>query len=161
MARHTETRILPYSAELMYAVVADVEKYPEFLPWCRALRVLTRECRPDCDVLLAEMEVGFGHLRDRYTSRVILNSAGKRIEVTQNAGPFRRLENRWQFAPAGEGARVDFLIDFEFRNPLINALAGGAFDHAMRRMADAFEARARILNGRNRIPDIALAIRDV
>jgi coenzyme Q-binding protein COQ10 len=147
MPQHTETRIVPYTADLMYRIVADVEKYPEFLPWCLALRVLARECKPDGDVLTAEMTVGFGAFRDRYVSRVLLDPRVRTIDVTQDAGPFSRLENRWRFTPEGAGARarVDFHIAFEFRNPLLNAVAGKAFGHAMRRMESAFEARAKTL----------------
>jgi coenzyme Q-binding protein COQ10 len=129
----------------MYAVVADVEKYPEFLPWCLGLRVLSRESHPDSEVLLAEMTVGFAALRDRYTSLVILHPKERCIDVTQSRGPFKHLENRWCFTPQGKGAKVDFLIAFEFKNALLNAVAGKAFEHAMRQMESAFEARAKAL----------------
>jgi coenzyme Q-binding protein COQ10 len=147
MPLHSETRIVPYTADLMYRIVADVEKYPEFLPWCLALRVLARECKPDGDVLTAEMTVGFGGFRDSYVSRVTLDPNVRRIDVTQANGPFRRLENHWRFTPEGAGARVEFHIEFEFKNPLFNAVAGKAFGHAMRHMESAFEARAKVLSG--------------
>ncbi len=146
MTTHAESRILPYAADLMYAVVADVEKYPEFLPWCVALRILSRERVKDRDVLRAEMLVGFGALRERYTSRVVLDAAARTIDVVQTDGPFRQLENHWRFTPEGEGCRVDFSIAFEFENRLLDAVAGKAFELVLLKMTDAFEARARALS---------------
>jgi coenzyme Q-binding protein COQ10 len=130
----------------MYAVVADVEKYPEFLPWCAALRILSKERVKDRDVLRAEMLVGFGALRERYTSRVVLDPVALTVDVTQTDGPFRQLESHWRFTPESEGCRVDFSIAFEFRNRLLNAVAGNAFEQALLKMTDAFEARARALS---------------
>ncbi len=145
MSTHSETRILPYSADLMYSVVADIEKYPEFLPWVVALRVLRREQVREHQVLFAEMAVGYGALRERYTSRVVLDPIDRRIDVTQTEGPFRQLENHWRFTPDGNGSRVDFTIAFEFKSRLLNAVAGTALEKVMFRMADAFEARAKAL----------------
>jgi coenzyme Q-binding protein COQ10 len=130
----------------MYAVVADVEKYPEFLPWVVALRVLRREVVRDRDVLFAEMAVGYGALRERYTSRVVLDPKDRRIDVVQTEGPFRQLENHWHFTPTEKGSVVDFSIAFEFRSKLLNAVAGAALEKVMFRMADAFEARAKALS---------------
>jgi coenzyme Q-binding protein COQ10 len=132
----------------MYAVVADVERYPEFLPWCAGLRVLSRERIDQCEELRAEMLVGFGALRERYTSRVVLDATAHTVDVTQTEGPFRQLANHWRFAPEGEGCRVDFSIAFEFRNRLLGAVAGTAFEHVVLKMADAFEARAKALSGK-------------
>ena len=146
MTTHAESRVLPYTADVMYAVVADVEKYPEFLPWCAALRILSKERVKDRDVLRAEMLVGFGALRERYTSRVVLDPVALTVDVTQTDGPFRQLESRWRFTPQSEGCRVDFSIAFEFKNRLLNAVAGNAFEQALLKMTDAFEARARALS---------------
>jgi coenzyme Q-binding protein COQ10 len=143
---HAESRLLPYTADVMYAVVADVEKYPEFLPWCAALRILSKERVKDRDVLRAEMLVGFGALRERYTSRVVLDPVALTVDVTQTDGPFRQLESHWRFTPESEGCRVDFSIAFEFKNRLLNAVAGNAFEQALLKMTDAFEARARALS---------------
>ena len=145
MTQHSESRHVPYSADLMFSIVADVERYPEFLPWVNALRILSREKDGDKEILVAEMIVGFRGLRERYTSRVILDRGARTIDVTQAQGPFARLENHWRFTPEGEGARVDFAIDFEFKNRLLNAVAGGAFALAQKRMTSAFEERARSL----------------
>jgi coenzyme Q-binding protein COQ10 len=150
---HSESRIVPYTADLMYSVVADVERYPEFLPWVVALRVLSREHVKNRDVLLAEMSVGFGALRERYTSRVICDPAGFAIDVAQTEGPFRILENHWRFTPEGPessgGCRVDFSIQFEFKNRVLNAVASGAFERVTRKMTDAFEARAKAVTMNN------------
>jgi coenzyme Q-binding protein COQ10 len=146
---HSESGVLPYTADLMYAVVVDVERYPEFLPWCLALRVLSRESVKDRDVLRAEMLVGFGAFRERYTSRVVLDAAARTVDVTQTDGPFRQLESHWRFTPQDEGCRVDFSIAFEFRNRLLNVVAGTAFEQALLKMTDAFAARARALSNRS------------
>ena len=142
MISHRETRIVPYPAELMYAVVSDVEKYPEFLPWVVALRVLSRgENR-----LTAEMAVGYGALRERYTSDVVLDPSALRVDVAQTKGPFKTLENHWRFAPSGEGCcEIEFSILFEFKSRLLHSVAGAKFEKVMLRLADAFEARAKTL----------------
>ena len=146
MTSHIESRVVPYTADLMFEVVADVEQYPRFLPWVLALRVLSREQEGQREVVRAEMAVGYGALRERYISHVTLDPVARKIDVVQNEGPFRFLENRWQFVPKGSGCEVHFAIAFEFRNRMLNAVAGKAFGLVMMRMADAFEARARALS---------------
>jgi coenzyme Q-binding protein COQ10 len=130
----------------MYAVVGDVERYPEFLPWILALRVKAHEHVKDRDVLIAEMSVGYGALRERYTSRVVLDPVGLAIDVVQTDGPFRVLENHWRFTPVSASCRVDFVIKFEFRSKLLSAVASRAFERVVLKMADAFEARAKALS---------------
>ena len=130
----------------MFQVVADVEQYPKFLPWVVALRVLAREHVKSRDVLTAEMAVGYGALREKYTSRVILDPAARTIDVAQTSGPFKQLENHWRFTPEGEGCRVDFSLAYEFKSKILNAVAGAAFGKVYVRMADAFEARAKVLS---------------
>ena len=130
----------------MFQVVADVEQYPKFLPWVVALRVLAREHVKSRDVLTAEMAVGYGALREKYTSRVLLDPAARTIDVAQTSGPFKQLENHWRFTPEGEGCRVDFSLAYEFKSKLLNAVAGAAFGKVYVRMADAFEARAKSLS---------------
>lgn len=146
MTAHSETRTVPYTADLMFEVVADVERYPEFLPWCVALRVLSREQVKNREVLTAEMAVGYGALREKYTSRVILDRGAKTIDVTQTSGPFKQLENHWRFTSVAEGCQVDFALAYEFRNRVLNAVAGAAFGRVYVKMADAFEARAKQLS---------------
>ena len=145
MPAHSESRILPYTPDFIYAIVADVERYPEFVPWCAGLRILAHEPMPWGEVLWAETLVGYKALRERYESRVELEPP-VRIDVTQTEGPFKRLENHWRFAPAGSGCRVDFSILFEFRSRLLGRVAGAALGLVMTQMTDAFEARARALS---------------
>ncbi len=145
MTAHSETRIVPYTADLMFQVVADVEKYPQFLPWCVGLRVLKREHVKARDVLLAEMLVGYKAIREKYTSRVVIDPAGRTIDVAQTDGPFRILENHWRFTPEGEGCRIELALAYEFRSRMLNVVANAAFGRVYAKMADAFEARARSL----------------
>ena len=142
MISHRETRLVAFPAALMYAVVSDVEKYPEFLPWVVALRVLSRRENG----MTAEMAVGYGGLRERYTSDVALDPVQHRIDVVQTKGPFKTLENHWRFTPKDEGCEVEFSIQFEFKSRLLHGVAGHAFEKVMLKMADAFEARAAALS---------------
>ena len=142
MIAHRETRTVPYSAELMYAVVSGVEQYPEFLPWVLALRVLSRHESG----MTAEMAVGYGALRERYTSAIKLDPGTHRIDVAQIKGPFKTLENHWQFTPCNGGCEVTFSILFEFKSRLLHSVAGAKFEKIMLKMADAFEARAAALS---------------
>jgi coenzyme Q-binding protein COQ10 len=144
---HSEIRELPYTAEQMYAVVADMEQYPQFLPWCLSLRVLSRAKEGNVDVQTAEMVVSYHAVRERYVSRVRLDPAARIIEAVHIQGPFEKLINRWRFEPKGKGSRVHFFIDFAFKNWLLSAVAGIAFDRTVVRMADAFVDRARQLYG--------------
>ena len=130
MTEHSESRIVPYTADLMYRIVADIERYPEFLPWVAALRVLSRGEKE----MVAEMAVGYGPFRERYTSRVSLDPAARSIDVVEIKGPFRRLENHWRFTPHKDGCRIDFSIVFEFRNPLLQAAASKAFENVVLKM---------------------------
>src|SRR5471032_1206410 len=111
----------------MFQVVADVEQYPKFLPWVVALRVLSREHVKNRDVLSAEMAVGYGALREKYTSQVILDQVARTIDVAQTSGPFKQLENHWRFTPLAPGCEVQFSLAYEFRNRVLNAVAGAAF----------------------------------
>lgn len=147
MPRHEETRILPYAPGEMFAVVADVERYPEFLPWCTALRVRARRRDEGAEIVVAEMLVGYKGLRERFTSRVRLDPSAGVIEVTDIDGPFSRLLNRWRFVPAAEGVAVHFLIDFEFRSRILAFLARNAFASVLLHMIEAFERRAHTLYG--------------
>lgn len=134
----------------MFKVVADVEQYPRFLPWVIGLRVLSRAALDaGREVIHAEMAVGYGALRERYTSRVELDPPSRSIDVVQTDGPFRQLENHWRFVPEESGCYVHFSIVFEFRNRMLNAVAARAFGRVMLRMTDAFEARARALSNQS------------
>lgn len=143
MAHHHERRELPFSAQQMYRLVADVDRYPEFLPWVIGTRI-----RSDSDTeMLADMIVGFLNLRETFSSRV-RKTPGRRIEVDYLDGPLKELNNVWIFEDAsGGGCIVDFTVDFTFRNRVFQTIAGQFFDKALRKMTDAFIARAEALYG--------------
>jgi coenzyme Q-binding protein COQ10 len=144
---HSETRVVPYTADLMFSVVADVEAYPTFIPWVSALHVVSREHSAGRDVLHARMTVGFRSFKESYTSRVTLDRENRTIDVVQtDGGPFRQLENHWRFMPMGEQCRIDFTIAFVLRNPVLNAIAGAAFGRVLLRTQDGFLNRARELS---------------
>lgn len=127
----------------MYDLVADVEKYPDFLPWCIALRVLKREETETGGTLYAEMVVAYKVFREKFRSSVTFDRKNNVIEAEYLNGPFRNLYNRWQFTDLPEGgSEVDFEIDFEFRSILLQATAQAVFDKAFARMSEAFVNRA-------------------
>ena len=142
MPTHAEERVLPYTPEQLFALVADVERYPEFLPWCVGARI--KERQPD--LIVADLIIGFRMFRERFTSRVSLDRPG-RIDVTYADGPFRYLNNHWTFTPAAGGCRVGFFVDFEFKSRLLQRVIEVLFGEAVRRMVGAFEKRARDLYG--------------
>ena len=138
-----EVHSLPYSAEQMFDLVADVARYPEFLPWVIATRI-----KSDSEnEMVADMLVGFSAIREKFTSRVTKDRP-KTITVHYVDGPLRDLDNRWTFRPLDAGhCEIDFCVDFSFRNKMFEALAGQYFDRAFRRMVEAFEKRAEALYG--------------
>ena len=139
-----ELRAMPYSAEQMFDLVADVSRYAEFLPWVVGTRV-----RSDSDTeMVADLLVGFNALREKFTSRVEKQRPGM-IQVFYLDGPMRDLDNTWKFRSTPTGCEVDFAVSFTFRNALFEALAGQYFDRAFRKMVSAFEARAQQLYGNN------------
>ena len=143
MPSHRETRFLPYTPEQVFDLVADVERYPEFLPWCRGARIRQRKD----NVIVADLMIGFRMIREHYTSKVVLKRP-ERIDVEYgNDGPFRKLENHWTFRAADGGTEVDFFLDFEFRSRMLQRLIGILFQEAVRRMVAAFEGRAKALYG--------------
>ena len=142
MPTHAEQRALPYTQEQMYALVADIERYPEFLPWCVAARVKERRA----DFINADLVIGFRMFRERFTSHVKLDPPG-RIDVTYAEGPFRYLNNHWIFERVPGGCRIDFFVDFEFKSRLLQRVIEMLFHEAVRRMVAAFEGRARDLYG--------------
>ena len=143
MPRHQEMRHLPYSAEQMFTLVADVARYPEFLPWCIGARITRR----DGTVLYADLIIGFKMFREQFTSKVTL-SAPDAISVDYIKGPLKHLTNEWQFAdnPSG-GCDIGFLVDFEFKSPLFEKLVGALFSEAVHHMVQSFEKRAYQLYG--------------
>ena len=131
-----------YTPEQLFTLVADIERYPEFLPWCRGARVKERRA----DFIVADLIIGFRMFRERFTSRVALDPP-QRIDVTYAEGPFRRLNNHWVFEPAPGGCHIDFYVDFEFKSRLMQKLIEVLFGEAVRRMVGAFEKRAHDLYG--------------
>ncbi len=142
MPKHAETRHLPYTPEQMFDMVADVKRYPEFLPWVSAMRV-----RQDSDTAtLADMIVGFKGLRETFTSKVE-KARPDHIHVEYIDGPLKYLHNDWRFRSEEGGCAVDFAVDFQFKNRMFEMLAGQVFGVALRRMIGAFEDRAKVLYG--------------
>ena len=144
MPTHAEKRTLPYRPEQLFDIVADIERYPEFIPWCVACRVTKRED----SVIWGDLMVGFKVFREKFTSKVTLDRPD-RIDVEYINGPFRYLNNHWIFVPerGGEATTIDFYIDFEFQSRLLRAAATPVFNEAVRRMVSAFESRAHAIYG--------------
>jgi len=142
MPKFETHRPVKHSPKQMYDLVADVEKYPEFLPLCEALTVRSRKERDGKTLLIADMTVGYKAIRETFTTQVLLNPAEQAIDVKYIEGPFRYLDNRWRFEATGDGCKVHFFIDYEFKNRLLGALMGSMFDRAFRMFAEAFETRA-------------------
>jgi coenzyme Q-binding protein COQ10 len=148
MPSFRSTRIVKHTPEQMFALVADVERYPEFLPLCEDLRIIRRQTdAQDREVLIAAMSVGYKAVRETFTSRVTLDRANRAILVEYIDGPFKRLENRWEFRPTADGTTVEFYINYEFRSMALGLLMGAMFDKAFRRFAEAFEQRAHKVYG--------------
>ena len=141
MPTHIEQREMPYSAEQMFDLVAGVERYPEFLPWCLASRITKREG----DVFYADLIIGYKMVREKFTSKVTLTRPGL-VHVEYLSGPMKYLSNHWRFIDGpGGSCTVDFHLDFEFKNPVFQKLMGMFFNEAVKRMVQAFEDRARDL----------------
>ena len=149
MPKYDTTRRVGHGAAKMFDLVADVEKYPEFLPLCKALTVRSRKERDGHTILVADMTVGYKAIVETFTSQVYLKPDESVIEVKYLDGPFRYLNNVWRFEPAGDGGTlVKFFIDYEFKSRILGALMGSMFDRAFRTFAEAFEKRADALYGR-------------
>ncbi|HEV2558460.1 MAG TPA: type II toxin-antitoxin system RatA family toxin [Microvirga sp.] len=145
-------RPVRHSPEQMFALVADVERYPEFLPLCESLRVLRRTPNEEGgEVLVAAMSVGYKAIKESFTSRVTLDRPAMRILVEYVDGPFKYLENRWTFRETSTGCDVEFFINYEFRSFALGLLMGTMFDKAFRRFTQAFEERADRIYGRSAV----------
>ncbi len=143
MPQFETRRLVTHSPDRMYDLVADVERYPDFLPLCEALVIRSRRERDGKELLVADMTIGYKAIRETFTTQVLLNPAEHIIDVKYIEGPFKYLDNRWRFENAGEdGCAVNFFIDYEFKNRILGALMGSMFDRAFRMFAEAFEARA-------------------
>ncbi len=146
--RRTRT-IVPHTADEMFDLVADVEKYPDFLPHCAAIRIVKSDLREGSGELVSDMVVAYSAFRETFRTHVTLDRQAHRIETRYVAGPFRHLYNLWAFADLAEGgAEVDFTIDFEFRNVVLQTLARVVFERAFAKMSEAFVTRAGAVYGR-------------
>jgi len=154
MPVHDEQRFVPFTPEQMFDLVADVARYPEFLPWCAGARIRTRERIEGVDRMTADLIVAYKVFREKFTSRVTLDqgneSAPRRIEVEYLDGPFTHLINRWTFSPHTDengvgGTKVGFFVDFAFRSRTLQKIIESRFAEAVIKMGDAFEARAHEL----------------
>lgn len=146
MTTHAEKRNLPYTPEQLFDLVADVARYPEFLPWCISSRITKRE---GDDVLYADLTIGYKMVREKFGSKVVLN-APDHLHVEYLSGPMRYLSNHWKFIREEDGScTIDFFVDFEFKNKILQNLIGVFFTEVMQRMVGAFEARAKQLYGVN------------
>jgi coenzyme Q-binding protein COQ10 len=152
MPHFSTKRRVRHAAADMFDLVADVDKYPEFVPLCAGMRVKSRSDKGEgIDVLVAEMTAAYKLVRQTFTSRVTLDRPNLKILVEYLDGPFSRMQNRWTFTPTGEGAcEVEFFIDYEFKSRTLAMLMGAMFDTAFRRFSAAFEARADQVYGRKR-----------
>ncbi|BBC78644.1 ubiquinone-binding protein [Acetobacter orientalis] len=142
MPKHAEKRVLAYQPEQIFDLVADVARYPEFLPWCASAQVRSRTATE----LVADLTVGFGPFRESFTSRVTLDCPTY-ITVRYERGPFRYLKNIWKFTPDPKGCLVEFYVDFEFRSKILQAAIGVVFGEAVRLMVSAFIKRAKDIYG--------------
>lgn len=142
MPTHAERKVLPYTPDQLFRLVADIERYPEFLPWAVAARIRKREN----NTIWADLMIGFRMFREKFTSKVTLHEPG-RIDVEYAEGPFKHLHNHWKFDPHPDGCLVDFYVDFEFRSKVLQTLIGALFGEAVHRMVAAFEGRAHQLYG--------------
>ena len=142
MPTHAETRIMPYTAKQMYDLIADVNAYPKFLPWCAAARVRKRTPDGLNEIVNADLVISFKVFRERFGSRVTLMPEGNDIVVEYLDGPFKYLKNNWSFRDCDVGCEVDFFVDFEFKSKVLQALICVVFAEAMQRIVRAFEDRA-------------------
>ncbi|TCL09317.1 coenzyme Q-binding protein COQ10 [Shimia isoporae] len=147
MPTHSETRTLPYTAQQMYDLVADVAAYPQFLPWCAAARIRSRTPSGTSEEMLADLVISFKVFRERFGSRVVLHPETKHIDTEYLDGPFKYMKSTWDFADVENGVEVKFFVDFEFKNIILQKAIGLVFFEAMNRIVAAFEARAKALHG--------------
>lgn len=148
MPKHHEIKILPYTATQMYDLVADVGSYPQFLPWNSAARITSRTPIAGGELMEADLVISFKVFRERFASRVMLYPGEKRIETEYLEGPFRHMKSTWGFKDhASGGCEVEFFVDFEFRNAILQSIIGLVFNDAMQRIVRAFERRAAVLYG--------------
>ena len=148
MTTQSETKVLPYTAQQMYDLVADVAQYPKFLPWCAAARIKSVTPQEDNEVMLADLVISFKVFRERFGSRVVLWPKKHKIDTEYIEGPFKYMKSTWAFKDVEGGCEVQFFVDFEFRNAILQSVIGLVFNEAMQRVVRAFERRAADLHGK-------------
>ena len=147
MPTHAEKKVLPYTPKQLFDMVADVESYPQFLPWCLNCRITKRV---DDQTFMADLVIGYKVFREKFTSRVTV-TPNEKIHVEYLEGPLRYLSNKWEFIDNGDGTTtIDFYVDFAFKNAFFQGLMGVFFNEVVRRMVGAFETRAVQLYGSKR-----------
>ena len=144
MTTHREKRVINHRPEHLYALVADVKSYPEFLPWCLASRIR----QADDKEMIADLMIGFRLYREKFTSYVDLDPDANEIHVEYAEGPFKYLKNAWKFYPHPDGCEIDFYVDFEFKSALFQSVIETLFSEAVKKMVRAFETRADALYDR-------------
>lgn len=143
-------RKVPFTPHEMFDLVADVERYPEFLPLCEGLRILSQDGDGEQGTLVAAMDVGYKGIRETFTSRVQLDRTVPSVRTDLVQGPFNRLVNKWDFTATPDGCEVRFFIDYEFKSMILQMLVGSVFEQAFGRFAEAFEQRAHEIYGNRR-----------
>jgi len=142
MTSHAETKYLPYTAKEMFELVADISSYPEFLPWCAAARVRKEIQKGVIKQIEADLVISFKVFREKFGSRVLLDASKFTIETEYLDGPFRHMQSVWSFNNSEQGCEVNFNVDFEFKNAMLQSIIGLVFNDAMQRIVRAFERRA-------------------
>jgi coenzyme Q-binding protein COQ10 len=145
--RHVVTRVLPYTPEQLFALVGDVEAYPQFVPWITAMRTWNGRQDGAVSTVDAEAQVGFSFLREKFATRVRRDSEALTVDVSLLYGPFKRLANQWRFIPQGDETRIEFVIDFAFKSRMLDGLLAANLDRAADKLIACFEARARAIHG--------------
>lgn len=147
MTTHAEERNMPYTPQQLFALVAGVEKYPEFLPWCLSSKV-TKQDAPN--IFYADLVIGYKMIKEKFGSKVTLNEDTNHIYVEYLTGPMKHLSNHWKFSEEEDGScTIDFFVDFEFKNKMLQGIMGVFFNESIQKMVSAFEARAKALYGYN------------
>ena len=147
MPTHHETRVVPYTAQQMYDLVADVAAYPKFLPWTAAARIRSRTPIEGGEVMEADLVISFKVFRERFGSRVTLWPEQMKIDTEYLDGPFKFLKSAWMFRDVEGGCEVDYQIEFDFKNLILRKTAGAFFEEAQRKIMGAFQKRAEALYG--------------
>ena len=156
MIKHSETKYLRYSSNQMFDLISDIESYPDFIPWCSRVKIIsrTKDELKKIDFVEADMSVSFKVFNETFSSRVSLDRLSHEIVVEYLSGPFKFLNNRWNLDRLEKGCKVNFYVEFEFKSRIMQRLIGVVFNEAMRRIVLSFERRADDLYGSNRLNKI-------